>query len=99
MGGFAVPVAVGLLGVLLLLGLGDSKARSKAFCELLKFICSRLSGKVITDIGLLDGGKGDKKNRRRSQSDYEDDFKLGTSAGQLRKSMDASGLSSMNPKM
>lgn len=53
--GFAVPPAViGLLPVLLLLGLGDSKARRKAFLALVQFLCDRCHGRIDGGQGLLD---------------------------------------------
>jgi hypothetical protein len=68
--GFAVTPAIGYLSLLLLLGLGDSKARRKAFRELGGYIWSRLSGKVKGEgAGLLDSRKaGDKAQRRNMQS-------------------------------
>mmetsp|Transcript_113784 Transcript_113784/g.196726 ORF Transcript_113784/g.196726 Transcript_113784/m.196726 type:complete len:1377 (+) Transcript_113784:59-4189(+) len=53
--GFLIPPAVlGLLPLLLLLGLGDSKARRKAFLALGQFISDRLHGRIAGGTGLLD---------------------------------------------
>lgn len=60
--GFAVPPAIGLLSLLLLLGFGDSKARRKACNELGGYMWSRLSGKIHHEgMGLLDGRSKDDK--------------------------------------
>lgn len=57
--GVAVTPAIGFLSLLLLLGLGDSKARSKAMRELLRHTAFKLSGKVpqtiVRKTGILPG--------------------------------------------
>lgn len=64
--GCSVPAAIGLLVLLLLLGLGDSKARSHAFRELGRYTWGRLAGKVHDEgMGLLDGRSEEHKLGRR----------------------------------
>lgn len=89
--GFAVPPAVGLLGVLLLLGLGDSKARRKAFRELGSYTWSRLSGHVVEARGLLDGrskddkGQGNIRSSRRLSHPNDPDIALAAAAASSRE--------------
>jgi len=71
--GVAVSPAIGFLSLLLLLGLGDSKARSKAISELLRYTGGRLSGKVHfgRSAGMLDGRADNtlRSSRRLSSRD------------------------------
>jgi hypothetical protein len=75
--GFAAVPAMGLLALLLLLGLGDSKARSKAFHELGKYFWSRLSGQIGKEgRGLLDGRREDKGKAGLRKSRSGDDLEF-----------------------
>jgi hypothetical protein len=108
--GFSIPPAIGCLSLFLLLGLGDSKARRKAFKELGRYAWSRLSGQVHGEgLGVLDGRSKEEKARamasqRRTLSNGSKAFddletKSSSTAATLARSRGADDSQTVKPHM